>query len=695
MAISPIMLFLFVILWGGGNCSVGGDGCDTWYDRTKHGSGFRSVKDFGAKGDGVTDDTQAIQAAIDHQRGSVNQKKGAVVYFPSGTYTVSDTLVIYFYTHITGSTSEVLGCRSTIVLNENSDGFDDVTKLKPTIATDNGFNRSMSGHEWWEDPVDKNMLFYAQIHNIDLKLGETNVGATGILWSVAQQTSLRNITIEAGNAFSGLEVGFAGNSPPYAHSAHASPGGGGTVEDIVITGGQYGLRASASQWFLRSVRVSRSKVACATIPVQAWAITLVDFHAQDCPIGLELPASINYLVLMESSFTNITNHTAIVSTKPMNTGLVLANVTTTSVTKIVNDVLMGGGGTVTVASWRLSGTVYVDGTVVNTTGAGDLPHTSLSSAIPLRPRPALTDATNVFDTGAVADGIHDDTAAIQRAIDMDACVFLPFGTYLVSDTLTLRMDTQLVGEGMPLIILKANATGFGDETRPKAMIVTPNDADAHVLLADVALSSESGNYGAILLQWRSGSDSATYDVHVRLYTAVHTAVHITGFGGGVWSNMWGWGADHNLTDNTPMAPLLNNSTHWLGAISGMRIDSKGPTWLLGTAFEHHRAVMYNITGASDVTLLGSQTEHPYWLRGIVGTPACDASAVVVMNSTRVNMYGVVWCSWRCVLAKALASIVDSNDVNLFGVWSRGAKIGAIQGDRAVTQDVFTADIRGG
>jgi hypothetical protein len=46
-----------------------------------------SVKQFGAKGDGVTDDTAAIQAAID----DVNSLGGGSVWFPDGTY-ISGTL---------------------------------------------------------------------------------------------------------------------------------------------------------------------------------------------------------------------------------------------------------------------------------------------------------------------------------------------------------------------------------------------------------------------------------------------------------------------------------------------------------------------------------------------------------------------------------------------------------------------------
>lgn len=44
-----------------------------------------SVYDFGAKGDGITDDTEAIQRAAD---------SGLTVYFPAGTYIVSDTITI-------------------------------------------------------------------------------------------------------------------------------------------------------------------------------------------------------------------------------------------------------------------------------------------------------------------------------------------------------------------------------------------------------------------------------------------------------------------------------------------------------------------------------------------------------------------------------------------------------------------------
>lgn len=51
---------------------------------------FFSVKDFGATGNGSTDDTAEIQATID----AVADAGGGVVYFPAGTYKISTTILV-------------------------------------------------------------------------------------------------------------------------------------------------------------------------------------------------------------------------------------------------------------------------------------------------------------------------------------------------------------------------------------------------------------------------------------------------------------------------------------------------------------------------------------------------------------------------------------------------------------------------
>lgn len=62
-------------------------------------AGSYNVLDFGAKGDGITDDTQAIQLAIEASRNG----EGTTVYLPAGNYRVTETLIIYSHTRLIGA----------------------------------------------------------------------------------------------------------------------------------------------------------------------------------------------------------------------------------------------------------------------------------------------------------------------------------------------------------------------------------------------------------------------------------------------------------------------------------------------------------------------------------------------------------------------------------------------------------------
>jgi hypothetical protein len=70
---------------------------------------------------------------------------------------------------------------------------------------------------------------------------------------------------------------------------------------------------------------------------------------------------------------------------------------------------------------------------------------------------ALASARNVKDFGAVGNGVTDDTAAIQTALDLGGVIYIPAGVYIVDDLEVALDNTTICGSGYASVLKRTSS----------------------------------------------------------------------------------------------------------------------------------------------------------------------------------------------------------------------------------------------
>jgi glucan 1,3-beta-glucosidase len=188
-----------------------------WFENIKRSGNtvYRSVKEFGAKGDGVTDDTAAIQKAI---RGRGTGR--SVIYFPSGTYLVSSGLKASSWSVFQGDPTN----RPVIKATASFSGT--------VILT--GSVRSSSGLADFFRTI-KDLVF-------DTTAVSPAKSLSCIVWSLSQGSQIQNVLFNMPVGSTG-HVGIQSiglNSPTF-------------LNDLQFNGGAIGLHISDTQYQLKTM----------------------------------------------------------------------------------------------------------------------------------------------------------------------------------------------------------------------------------------------------------------------------------------------------------------------------------------------------------------------------------------------------------------------------------------------------------
>jgi glucan 1,3-beta-glucosidase len=588
-------------------------------------------------GDGTTDDTAAINAAMsDGNRcgqgclGSTTTP--AVVYFPAGTYLVTSPIYIPYYTQTIGDPTNMPTIKASAAFTT---GY--------VIDADPYYTSTLN---WGSTTV-----FFRQIRNlrIDMTSIPLSAAVSGIHWPTAQATSLQNIVFDMSTA-SGVQT----------QGLFIEEGSAGYAGDLVFNGGIVGAAIGNQQYTMRNLTFNNCVTAIYMF--WDWGWTYKNLNINNCQQGIYMAAggssaqAVGSITVLDSAFTNvpvgiITAHST--SSSPATAGsIILENLDYSNVPIVVqNDgsttALAGGTGTGTIAAWG-QGHRYVPSgpdNFIASISANSRPSSLLSGDTYYeRSKPQYETLTassfsSVRDGGAAGDGTTDDTAAIQSVLNSAASagkvVFFDAGTYKVTDTITIPAGSKIVGETYSVIMSSGSA--FNDKSNPKVVVkVGSNSGDSGTVeWSDMIVSTQGQQQGAILIEWNlasgSGSPSGMWDVHTRVggfagsnlqvaqcektpdssavieqCISAYMLMHVTSGASGLYmENCWLWVADHDIDGSNVQIDIYSGR--------GLLIESTaGNIWLYGTAVEHNQLYQYNLVNTKNIVMGQVQTETAYY-----------------------------------------------------------------------------------
>jgi hypothetical protein len=515
--------------------------------------------EFGAKSDGQTDDSAAIQAAIDKAE---NHTREGLVFIPAGHYALKHTIYIWPGVRLFGYGST----RPVFTLAANTPGFQ---KGIGVMVMFTGFRRgnnafSQNFRVAFPPPgsvppnntiADANPgTFYSAMSNIDFEIGDGNPAAVAVRFHVAQHSFLSHMDFHIGSGLAGVYQ--VGNE----------------AEDLHFYGGRYGIltEKTSPAWQFTLIDSTFENQREAAIREHEAGMTLIRDTFRHVPIAIDIdPHYSDELWVKDSRFENISGPAVIISNEksPLTEvgfeNAVLSDVPVFALLRESGKKVPGKGATYNVENFNYGlivpgeGMMGSVGMLYKARPLSTLP-APMPAAIPALP--PSEDWVNVHTLGVAGDDATEDTQAIQKAIDTHRVLYFPSGRYKISSTLTLKPDSVLIGlhPTQTQFDLPDNAPEYQGVGEPRAVIHAPEGGSN--IVSGLGVFTGGANPRAVGVLWSAGEASLIDDVRFlgghgsgfNPYNNNHTAdadVHkrwdgqypslwITHGGGGTFADIW-------------------------------------------------------------------------------------------------------------------------------------------------------------
>jgi len=456
------------------------------------------------------DSSDGLQAAIDRASGTGRE---GIVFIATGRYTMTRTIYLWPGVRLIGYGAR----RPVFVLPANTPGFQQGMGVMVMFTGLTPHERPRAGDRIAFPPpgsvppnnnvADANPnTFYSAMSNIDFEIGDGNPAAVAVRFHVAQHSFLAHMDFHLGSGLAGIYQ--AGNE----------------AEDLHFHGGRYGIltEKTSPAWQFTLIDSVFEGQREAAIREHEAGLTLIRDTFRNVPKGIDIDEGYpDQLWVKDSRFENIAGAVVTISLEksPLTEigfeNAVLNNAPVFALLRESGKTVAGRGSVYEVKNFTYGLIVPAEGRMgsigmrYDAAPLASLP-TPLSPAI--RSLPLSSEWVNVHTLGVKGDGISDDTAALQKAIDAHPVLYLPAGHYVVSNTITMKPDTVLIGLHPTLtqINLLDETPGYQGVGAPKAVLRAPQGGKN--ILSGIGIFAGGTNPRAVAVLWKAGEQSLIDDV---------------------------------------------------------------------------------------------------------------------------------------------------------------------------------------